>query len=177
MQILVAACSPRKASCSTELARAFARGAEAAGNKVFFHTLAGQDIHGCQACRFCYTHDGACIQQDAIAPIIEDMRRCEMLVLATPTYYYSLPAQTKMVLDRMYARHGKPLTIRKSALLVSLEDSEDAIDLLTAQYQTAARYMGWRDMGVVCAGGMSSNTIPEGHPALKRAEDLGKSIR
>lgn len=171
------ACSPRKTSCSTELAKAFVRGAEAAGNDVCLHTLAGQDIHGCQACRYCYTHEGSCIQQDAIAPIIDKMRECEMLVLATPTYYYSLPAQTKMVLDRMYARHGKPLSIRFSALLVSLEDSEDAIGLLTAQYQTAARwYMGWRDMGVVCAGGMSSNTIPQGHPALERAEELGKSI-
>lgn len=176
MKILVVACSPRKASCSTELAKAFARGAEAAGNDVCLYTLAGQDLHGCQACRYCYTHEGRCVQQDAIAPIIEKMRECEMLVLATPTYYYSLPAQTKMVLDRMYARHGKPLSIRSSALLVSLEDSEDAIGLLTAQYQAASRYMGWKDMGVVCAGGMSSNTVPQGHPALKKAEELGRSI-
>lgn len=177
MQILVVACSPRKMSCSTEIARAFAHGAEAAGNQVIFHTLAGQDIHGCQACCYCRTHEGECIQRDAIAPIIEKMRECEMLVLATPTYYYSLPAQTKMVLDRMYARHGKPLGIRKSALLVSLEDSEDTIGLLREQYQTVARYMGWQDMGVVCAGGMSSNSVPQGHPVLKTAEELGRSLR
>ena len=176
MKIVVVACSPRKTSCSTALARAFAAGAEAAGNEVRFHVLAGEDIHGCQACRYCYTHDGACVQKDAIAPVIDDMRSCEMLVLATPTYYYSLPAQTKMVLDRMYARHGKPLSIRKSAMLVTLEDSEDAIGLIKAQYQTAVNYMGWQDVGVVCAGGMSSNTVPQGHPALKKAEELGRSL-
>lgn len=177
MKILVVACSPRKQSCSTTLAQTFIRSAEAAGHEIHFHALAGQDIHGCSACRYCFTHDGECLQHDAIAPIIEDMRRCDMLVLATPTYYYSLPAQTKAVLDRMYARHGKPLTICCSALLVTLEDCEDRIALLEAQYQTVADYMGWENLGVVCAGNLTSNRIPPKHPALLQAENLGKSIR
>lgn len=177
MKILIAACSPRKNSSSTALAHAFARGAEAAGNEVHFHTLAGREIHGCQACRYCYTHQGECIQKDAIAPIIEEMRQCDMLVLATPTYYYSLPAQTKMVLDRMYARHGKPLNISCCGLLVTLEDSEDQIGLLDAQYQAAADYMGWKSLGVVCAGEMTSRLIGEEHPAMKQAEEFGRSLR
>jgi len=176
MKILVVSCSPRKISCSNALADAFVRGAETAGHDVCRFTLADRDIHGCRACKYCFSHEGECIQKDDIAPIIEKMRECEMLVLATPTYYYSLPAQTKMVIDRMYARHGKPLTVRKSALLVSLEDSADQIDLLVSQYRTAANYMGWEDMGVVCAGEMWGNTIPEGHLSLKQAQELGKTV-
>lgn len=174
MKILVVACSPRKVSCSSTLVDAFVHGAEKAGHEVSLFTLADKEIHGCKACKYCYSHNGECVQKDDIAPIIEKMRECEMLVLATPTYYYSLPSQTKAVLDRMYARHGKPLTIRKSALLVSLEDSADRIDLLTAQYKTVADYMGWQDMGVVCADGMWGNTVPESHPAMKQAYELGE---
>lgn len=117
------------------------------------------------------------MQHDAIAPIIEDMRRCDMLVLATPTYYYSLPAQTKAVLDRMYARHGKPLTICCSVLFVTLEDSEDRTALLEAQYQKVADYMCWESLGVVCAGNLTSNRIPLKHQALLQVESLGRRIR
>ena len=176
MKILVVSCSPRAVSCSSALAEEFIQGARSSGNEVFHYSLAGKSLHGCNACKYCYTHGGACIQQDDIAPIIDQMRTCEMLVLATPTYYYSLPAQTKMVLDRMYARHGKPLAIRKSALLVTLEDSADQAELLTAQYRTAADYMGWEDMGVVCAGGIYGNTVPDAHPARKQARTLGKKL-
>ena len=177
MKILVVACSPRKVSCSSALAEAFIQGAGKAGHEIHRFALADKDVHGCKACKYCYSHEGECIQKDDIAPIIAQMRECDMLVLATPTYYYSLPSQTKAVLDRMYARHGKPLTIKKSALLVSLEDSADRIDLLAAQYKTAASYMGWRDMGVVCADGMWGNTVPEGHPALKQARELGEKLQ
>lgn len=106
----------KKTSCSSALANEFIRGAKKAGHEIFRCTLAGKDIHGCNACKYCYSHEGICVQQDDIVPIIEKMRECQMLVLATPTYYYSLPAQAKMVPDRMYARHGRPLSIRKSAL-------------------------------------------------------------
>lgn len=177
MKILVVSCSPREVSCSDALAEAFICGAESVGNEIVHFRLAGKkNLHGCQACKYCFTHEGKCAYDDDIAPIIDQMRQCEMLVLATPTYYYSLPAQTKMVLDRMYSRHGKPLTIRYSALLTALADDESATKILNAQYQIAANYMGWRDLGIVCADGMSGR-IPKGHPALKRAEELGKSIR
>lgn len=90
MMILVVACSPRKMSCSSALAEAFMQGAKNAGHEVSFFALADKDIHGCKACKYCYSHDGECVQKDDIAPIIDKMRECEMLVLATPTYYYSV---------------------------------------------------------------------------------------
>lgn len=121
--------------------------------------LLDKDIHGCRACKYCYFYEGECIQRDDITPIIDKMREIDMLVLATPIYYYSLPSQTKAVLDRMYAWHRKPLAIKKSVLLGSLEDSADRINLLTAQYKTAASYMGWRGMGGVYAH-MGCGAIP-----------------
>lgn len=176
MKILVVCCSPRKTSCSSALANEFICGAKKAEHEIFRYTLAGKNIHGCNACKYCYSHEGICVQQDDIAPIIEKMRECQMLVLATPTYYYSLPAQAKMVFDRMYARHGRPLSIRKSALLLTLEDSADQTDLITTQYKTVAEYMGWENIGVACADGLWGNTIPDDHPALKQARELGAAI-
>jgi len=177
LKILVVVGSPRKGGHSEGLADAFIRGAEAAGNEVRKYTLAGKNIHGCLGCHYCITHGGECVQKDDLAPIIEEMRSCDMLVLATPTYYYSMPAQTKMVLDRMYARHGKPLSIRYSGLLVTLADSESETRVLQEQYKVAAQYMNWKDLGVVCAGGMNGNTIDPSHPALKEAEEYGRSLR
>ena len=56
------------------------------------------------------------------------------------------------------------------------EDSADQTDLITSQYKTVAEYMGWENIGVVCADGLWGNTIPDDHPALKQARELGAGI-
>jgi multimeric flavodoxin WrbA len=90
--------SPRKDGNSELLCKEFARGAETAGNHVEYISLSGKKIGFCMACYAC--EKGCCPQKDDAFPIIEKMLAADVLVLATPVYFYTMSAQLKALIDR-----------------------------------------------------------------------------
>ena len=99
-KIAVVHCSPRADGNSSMLADEFIRGAEEAGNRVVRMDAGRADIHGCKACEHCLSHEGSCVQQDDMQAFYPDLRDADILVFATPMYFYNLPAQMRAFEDR-----------------------------------------------------------------------------
>ena len=121
--ILVLTGSPRSNGNSFMLADAFIKGAEEAGHRIQRFDAARKQIDGCRACNQCFKHGKACLFDDdfnSLAPILEE---ADVLVLATPLYWFSFPTQLKAALDKFYAfmAGGRPLKIKECALLVSAD--------------------------------------------------------
>ena len=103
-QVLILAGSPRKGGNSDLLCDEFARGAREAGHTVEKIYVQDQRIGPCRACYGC-RGTGACVQKDDMAAILEKMVEADVLVLATPVYFYSMDGQLKTLIDRTLPRY------------------------------------------------------------------------
>ena len=104
MNILVLNGSPRPHGNTAALVDAFTDEAQKAGHHVSVFQIGNKDIRGCKNCDACRaTLNGNCVQKDDMQEIYPIMRECEMLVIASPIYYYSLTGQTHCAIERVYA--------------------------------------------------------------------------
>ena len=103
MNILVLTGSPRKNGNTEIMAEEFIRGARDAGHTVTKFSTGAMDIHPCIACESCLRNDGKCFRQDDMQKIYPVIEESDMIVLASPVYWYSLTAQLKTSVDRFYA--------------------------------------------------------------------------
>ena len=101
--VLILEGSPRANGNSAILSEAFAKGAEEAGCSVETIRVARKKVAGCLGCNACYRNGGACVQKDDMAEIRDKMLAADVIVLASPIYFYSMTAQMKAVIDRTYA--------------------------------------------------------------------------
>ena len=97
-KVLIIGGSPRKDGNSELLCKEFARGANEAGNQTEYISLADKKIGFCTACYAC--EKGSCPQKDDAAGIIQKMLAADVIVLATPVYFYTMSAQLKALIDR-----------------------------------------------------------------------------
>ena len=102
--ILILSGSPRKGGNSDILCDEFARGAEEAGHQVRKLCVHDLRLGGCQACYAC-RGTGVCVQKDGMAEVLEDMIAADVIVLATPVYFYSMDGQLKTLIDRTLPRY------------------------------------------------------------------------
>ena len=100
--VLILSASLRAGSNSEALANAFAGGARAAGHTVELVSLRGKNIAFCRGCLACQTLGRCVIGDDAVA-ITEKMQHADVIVFATPIYYYEMSGQLKTLLDRANA--------------------------------------------------------------------------
>ena len=102
-KILILSGSPRKSGNSDLLCDAFASGAKETGNEVEKIRVGAKKIAYCSACYYCREHGGKCVHQDDVAEILQKMIDADVIVLASPVYFYSIDAQLKAVIDRTLA--------------------------------------------------------------------------
>ena len=105
MKIVILAGSPNRKGSSNLLADCFRQGAEEAGHTVEIIDAAYADIHPCTGCIHC-GYEGPCAQKDGMERIRPAILGADMLVFATPLYYYGMSAQLKTLIDRFCAFNG-----------------------------------------------------------------------
>lgn len=177
--ILVLTGSPRRNGNSDLLADAFIKGAQAAGHTVTKYETGLKNIGGCKACNQCYSKGQACVFGDdfnALAPLME---QSDVLVIATPMYWFSFPAQLKAALDKMYAFlvAGRKVNIKESILLVCAETTEKAaFNGLVKTYQRIAAYQKWHDLAHLLVPCVAEKGDILSTDALKKAEKLGATL-
>ena len=178
MKIVVLGGSPNKKGSTHILADCFRQGAEEAGHAVEMIDIAHADIHPCIGCIHC-GYEGPCVQKDDVEAIREKILDADMLVFATPLYYYGMSAQLKTVVDRFCAYNssitGKHM---KSALLTVAWNSDDwTFDALESHYKTLVRYLDFQDQGMVLGRGCGSPSMTRHSRYPKLAYELGRKCR
>lgn len=103
-KVLILSGSPRKGGNSDILCDEFLRGALEAGNEVEKIRVTERKVAPCSACYYCRDHGGVCVHKDDMASILQKMINADVIVLASPVYFYSINAQLKAVIDRTVAR-------------------------------------------------------------------------
>ena len=175
--VLILSSSPRKGGNSETLAAAFSRGAQEAGNQVETVYLREKQYGFCKGCLACQKL-GHCVIKDDAVEIAAKMHDADVLVFATPVYYYSVSGQLKTMLDRANPLFGTDYAFTKVYILATAaEDGQETV----AGSEKAVQ--GWVDCfdrcelaGTVLAGGVTYVGEIVGHPALERAYQAGKEV-
>lgn len=172
--------SPRRKGNTAALTAAFTKGAERSGNVVTEFFLDSMDIHGCKGCFGGGKNpESPCVQKDDMDKIYPIYRDADVVVLASPLYYWTISGQLKCTFDRLFAvaecdsdcRNPK----KESVLIMAAEGNgfEESI----YWYDRLEKHLGWKNLGkVLCSGVMNIDDI-KSRKELEEAENLGKSMK
>ena len=177
MKILVLEGSPNKKGSTHLLVDCFRQGAQEAGHTVQRLDVAHAKIHPCTGCIHC-GYQGPCVQKDDMKTIRGEILGADMLVFATPLYYYGMSAQLKTLVDRFCAFNSSLQSKRmKSALLTVAWNSDDwTFDALVSHYKTLVRYLHFQDMGMVLGYGCGTPAMTSHSFFPQEAYQLGKRL-
>ena len=175
MDILVITGSPRKNGNTEIMADAFAAAAKENGHRVTVRKLSEHRVAPCLACQYCFSHDGVCVQKDDMNALLQDLQQADLLVLASPIYWFDVTAQTKSFIDRMYALAKKGFHVREIAML--LDSASDGVyDAAEAQVKAIGAYLHWQVRGVVKVPGMREKGSMRQSDGLQTARAFAQSL-
>ena len=176
-KVLILSTSPRINSNSEALAEAFARGANETGNDVEIIRMREKNIRFCLGCFACQK-TGKCVIKDDMAAIVPKMEQADVLVFATPIYYYEMSGQMKTLLDRANPLFIADYRFRDIYFLSSAAEAEDYVP-----QRAQSGLEGWIECfekaqfaGTVFGGGVTEAGEIQGSPALDKAYEMGRAV-
>jgi multimeric flavodoxin WrbA len=182
-KVMIAVGSPRKRGNSSTLAAQVASGANAAGAQVETFHLHGMNIKPCTACGGCRkkTHVD-CVIKDDMQKLYPKLRSADAIVIASPIYWFTFSAQTKLFIDRWYglgSEEGYALSGKKFALLLSYADADPflsgAVNALRT-FQDALRFIEADLVGMVYGSASEAGEIKKNKALMKEAYELGRKL-
>lgn len=177
MKIVILFGSPNRRGSTNIFVENFVRGAEEAGHNCEVIDVCHANLHPCTGCIAC-GFEGPCVQKDAMETIRPKLLHADMIVFATPLYYYGMSAQLKIVVDRFCAfnssLHRRNL---KSALLTVAWNADDwTFEALVAHYKTLVRYINFDDQGMILGYGCGTPSMTSHSRYPKKAYELGRNL-
>ena len=176
-RILVLSGSPRKNGNTDRLVEAFVKGAEE-NNSVDVVSVHDCNVHPCIGCNTCFEREGnACFRKDDMTEIYAKMDVADIVVIASPVYFYGISAQLKAVVDRLHTPMRNRFHIKKLGLiLVGASLLPEVFDAIICQYRLLLDFFKLEDAGMVLVRGAKDKGDVSDED-LKKAYTLGKSIR
>jgi multimeric flavodoxin WrbA len=182
-QVLVILGSPRRKGNSSTLAAQISRGAKAAGAEVETVFLRALKISPCRGCDTCQKDDSkGCAIKDDMQEIYPKLMKADAWVIASPVYWFTMSAQTKIFMDRCYGllAYGKnPFAGKRIAIAMSYggEDpfKSGCVNALRT-FQDAYRYAGSKIVGMVYGSATEAGEIANNEALMQEAEELGKRL-
>ena len=137
-------------------------------------------IHGCKGCFGGHSSkECPCVQHDDMDRIYPAIKEADVVVFASPLYYWTLSGQLRTAIDRLFALEEGDGNLlrgngRASALLMAAEGH--GFDDVVQYYDHLLEHLNWKNLGHVLAGGNMKPGDIAGKDELQKANDLGRSI-
>jgi multimeric flavodoxin WrbA len=152
-------------------------GAKEAGNQTEKIFLRDKNINYCIACDICKNNGGVCDQDDEMAEVLDKMIAADVIVMATPVYFYTMNAQMKTLIDRTYSRYTEisnkdfyfivtAAVTRKQALERTIEGFRGFTSVLN----------GPKEKGIIYGTGAWNIGDIKGSSAMIEAYEMGKTV-
>lgn len=168
---------------TAQLVSSFAKGVEDAGHKVEIVSLMKSEVKGCLGCNAC-RYGKPCIQKDSFNDIVPKIENADMVVFATPLYFWTILSRLKAFIERFYCiaqedpepplgRYEK-YPVKDCALLVTAADDFFwTFEQVTSYYKFAiVNYIGFHDKGMLLAGGCGDTN---GRPQIDKTNYLAEA--
>jgi len=176
-KVLVLSGSPRKNGNSDLLCDEFIKGAMEVGNQAEKIFLRDRKINYCTGCGACLVKKGACSQKDDMAEILEKMIAADVIVMATPIYFYTMNGQMKTLIDRTCPRY-REITDKDIYLIMTAADpSNQAMEKAIVEFRGFTSLLsGAKEKGVVYGIGAFDIGDIKKKPAMNQAYEMGKFV-
>lgn len=175
-RILILTGSPRRNGNTDRLAQSFAKGAEES-NQVEIVSVCDYKVNPCIGCNSCFSREGnRCFQNDDMTAIYEKLSQADILIIASPVYFYGISSQLKAIIDRLHTPLRNSFNIKKLGLiLVGAATLPEVFDAIITQYKLVLNFFKLEDAGsVLVRGAKEKGEVSE--EDLKKAFELGKSL-
>lgn len=176
-RVLIISSSPRRHGNSDRLCDEFMRGAQESGNEVDKIVLGDYHINYCTGCSVCSMYGKPCPQKDDAAALVQKMIDADVIVMATPVYFYTMSAQMKTLIDRTCARY---LEIKNKEFYFIVAAAETDKSMME---RTIDGFRGFLDClenpkecGVVYGVGAWKVGEIDDKPAMKEAYEMGRKL-
>jgi multimeric flavodoxin WrbA len=175
-KVLILSSSPRKRGNSNALCDRFMEGAVEASHQVEKVVLAEKKINYCTGCYACKA-DGKCAQKDDMAQILDSMIAADVIVMATPVYFYSMCAQMKTVIDRTVARYTRIANKEFYFIVAAADSNKAAMEPTIAGFRAFTSCLpGAKEKAIVYGTGAWEIGDILASRAMKQAYDMGKAL-
>ena len=175
--VLVISSSPRKGGNSELLCEEFIKGAQEVGNYTEKINLNDKNIHYCSGCGACIDRKSGCSQKDDMADILEKMIAADVIVLATPVYFYTMCGQMKTLIDRTCARYTE-IRDKEFYFIVTAADTQKP-----AMERTLEGFRGFTscldramEKGIIYGTGVWNLGEIKGNKVMTLAYEMGKVV-
>lgn len=176
-KVLILSGSPRKGGNSDLLCDEFLKGASEAGHEVEKIRVADKKIAPCLGCYYCKDHGGKCVYNDDMARILQKIIEADVLVFASPVYFYSICAQLKAVIDRTVARWTEVKNKEFYYIATAGDEQNSSLETTINCFRGYADCVeGAVEKGVIYGGGVYEKGEIKNTPAFKQAYETGKNV-
>ncbi|MEN6410781.1 MAG: flavodoxin family protein [Anaerolineaceae bacterium] len=176
-KILILSASPRKGGNSDLLCNQFLLGANETGNQAEKVFLRDKKINYCLACDACQRNDGVCAQKDDMAEVLEKMIAADVIVMATPVYFYSMNAQLKTLIDRTVAKYTEIVDKDFYFIMTAADDKTQSMDRTIEGLRGFTSCLeGAREKGIIYGTGVWKKGEINGSQAMQQAYEMGKAV-
>ncbi len=176
-KVLILSGSPRKGGNSDLLCDQFMKGALETGNQVEKIRVSEKKIDYCKACYYCSSHGGECVIKDDMAEIVQKIIDADVIVLASPVYFYSIAAQLKTLIDRTVCRWTEIKNKEFYYIATAAENSKTALECtIQCMRGFADCVTGAKEKGSIYAGGFSDVGDIENSEYIKKSYQMGKNV-
>ena len=176
-KVLILSSSPRRGGNSDTLCDEFMRGAMESGNEVEKILLRDKIINYCTGCSTCSRYNKPCPQKDDTAEILEKMIRADVIVMATPVYFYTMSAQMKTLIDRSCARYTE-ISNKDFYFIATMAETE--ANRIERTFESLRGFTdsleGPREKGTIAAIGVWQKGEVNDKPYMQQAYEMGKAI-
>lgn len=175
--IVVLSGSVRKGGNTELLVQAFVDGAKK-NNSVEVISVADYKVNPCIGCNICFDREGhECFQRDDMTKVYEKLKVADVLVIASPVYFYGISAQLKALIDRLHTPMRNEFKTKKLALiLVGAATLPELFDAIKMQYRLVLNYFKLEDAGTVCVRGAKDKGDVKNTIGIEEAYQLGTTI-
>ncbi len=176
MKVCIVNSSPRYGGNCDVLCQQFSNGARDAGHEVEVINLREKDIHPCIGCYGCRnTH--VCVRKDDMQEILPKLIEADVIVFASPVYFYSISGQMKCMIDRCIANHKAIVNKQFYFIITAANPDHTAADGILAAFRGFLRCLPEpTEKGVIYGTGAWEKGDIYNHEAFKEAYTTGFNI-
>jgi len=172
--VLVFSSSPRRGGNSDLLCDQFMMGAKEAGHVTEKIFLKDKKINYCTGCGTCLNEGKRCPQKDDMAEVLEKMIAADVMVMATPVYFYTMCAQMKTLIDRTCSRYTEISNKEFYFIVTAADNSKKKMERTIEGFRAFTSCLtDPKEKGIIYGTGAWNIGEIKGKPAMKEACEMG----
>lgn len=175
-KVLVLSASPRRGGNSDLLCGQFIKGAQESGLQAEKIFLKDKKINYCTGCGACFNGEKSCPLKDDMGEILEKMVEADVIVMATPVYFYTMNGQMKTLIDRTCSRYTEISGKEFYFIVTAAETSKQKVERTLEEFRGFTSCLeGSQEKGIIYGTGAWNKGDIIGTPAMEQAFEMGKN--